>query len=107
LILFFHLFCWLGGEPTCEPKRDDLMVDKAAGTKTSYYSSGGALIASRRLRRCNAWPWLVVAFSAKQKKQLYHHQLSNVSTILKTFTFPVNLELFNFLTYIQYLFDQF
>jgi hypothetical protein len=29
-------------------KRDDLLVDKA-GTKTCYYSSGGALVASRRL----------------------------------------------------------
>jgi hypothetical protein len=29
-------------------KRDDLLVDKS-GTKTCYYSSGGALIASRRL----------------------------------------------------------
>ena len=44
---FFHLYGRLGGEPTGEPTRDDLMVDKA-GTKTSYYSSGGALIASRR-----------------------------------------------------------
>jgi hypothetical protein len=47
LIVFFHLYCWLGGEPTGEPTRDDLMVDKA-GTKMSYYSSGGALVASRR-----------------------------------------------------------
>jgi hypothetical protein len=29
-------------------KRDDLLVDKA-GTKTCCYSSGGALVASRRL----------------------------------------------------------
>jgi hypothetical protein len=29
-------------------KRDDLLVDKA-GTKTCYYSSGCALVASRRL----------------------------------------------------------
>jgi hypothetical protein len=29
-------------------KRDDLLVDKA-GIKTCYYSSGGALVASRRL----------------------------------------------------------
>jgi hypothetical protein len=29
-------------------KRNDLLVDKA-GTKTCYYSSGGALVASRRL----------------------------------------------------------
>jgi hypothetical protein len=29
-------------------KRDDLLVDKA-GTKTCYYSSGGALVASHRL----------------------------------------------------------
>jgi len=44
---FFHLYCRLGSEPKGEPTRDDLMVDKA-GTKTSYYLSGGALIASRR-----------------------------------------------------------
>jgi hypothetical protein len=47
LIVFFHLYCRLGGEPTGVPTRDDLMVDNA-GTKTSYYSSGGALVASRR-----------------------------------------------------------
>jgi len=47
-LFFFHLYCRLGGKPTGEPTRDDLMVDKA-GTKTSYYSSGGALVASRRL----------------------------------------------------------
>jgi hypothetical protein len=29
-------------------KRDDLLVDKA-GTKACYYTSGGALVASRRL----------------------------------------------------------
>jgi len=29
-------------------KRDDLLVDKA-GTKTCYYTSGGAFVASRRL----------------------------------------------------------
>jgi hypothetical protein len=51
-LFLFHLYCRLGGEPTSEPTRDDLMVEKA-GTKTSYYSSGGALVASRRpqLRR--------------------------------------------------------
>jgi len=46
-LFLFHLYCRLGGEPTGEPTRDDLIVDKA-GTKTSYYSSGGALVASRR-----------------------------------------------------------
>jgi hypothetical protein len=35
LIDFFPLYCRLGGEPTGEPTRNDLMVDKA-GTKTSY-----------------------------------------------------------------------
>ena len=56
-------------ELTCrwQRKRNDLLVDKA-GTKMCYYSSGGALVASRclplqRLR------WLVVAFYAKQKEQ--------------------------------------
>ncbi len=49
VIVFFHLQCRLGGEPTGEPTRNDLMVDKAGtGTKTSYYSSRGALVASRR-----------------------------------------------------------
>ena len=91
LIVFSHLYCWLGGEPTGEPTHDDLMVDKA-GTKTSsYYSSSSA-------RRCNTWQWLVVGFSAKQKHQLHHQQLTNVSTILQTFTFPVNLDLFNLST---------
>jgi hypothetical protein len=31
---------------------------------------------------------LVVVSSAKQKQQLHHQQLTNGSTILKTFTFP-------------------
>jgi hypothetical protein len=44
--------------------------------------------------RYNAWRWLVVVFSAKQKQQLHHQQLTNGSTILFTFTFPVNLDLF-------------
>jgi hypothetical protein len=35
------------GEPTGEPTRSDLMVGEA-GTRMSYYSSGGAPIASRR-----------------------------------------------------------
>jgi hypothetical protein len=47
LIVFFHLYCRLGGEPIDEPSHDDLMVDKA-GTKTSYYSSEGTLVASLR-----------------------------------------------------------
>jgi hypothetical protein len=42
-----HLYCPLGGEPTGEPTHDDLMVGKA-GTRTSYYSSGDALIANHR-----------------------------------------------------------
>ena len=43
-LVFFHLYCRLGGEPTGEPTHDDLMVDKS-GTKMTYYSSGGALVA--------------------------------------------------------------
>jgi hypothetical protein len=48
--------------------------------------------------RCNAWQWLVVASSAKQKQQRHHQQLTNGSTILKTFTFPDNLDLLNLST---------
>jgi hypothetical protein len=48
--------------------------------------------------RYNAWQWLVVAFSAKQKQQLHHQQLTNGSTILFMFTFPVNLDFFNLST---------
>jgi len=46
-------------------------------------------------RRFNTWPWLVVAFSAKQKQHHHQQQLTNDSTILKTFMFPVKLDLFN------------
>jgi len=71
------------------------MVDKdKAGTKTSYYIQVVALSLPAAARRCNAWRWLVVAFSAKQKQQLHHQQLTNGSTILFTFPFPVNLDLF-------------
>jgi len=63
-----------------------------ARLKLIYYSSSAVA------RRCNAWGWLVVVFSAKQEQQLYHQQLINGSTILKTFTFPVNLDLFNLST---------
>jgi hypothetical protein len=56
----------------------------------SYHSNGGALIASRC---CNAWQWLVAMSSAKQNQQLHHQQLTNGSTILKTFTFPEFLDL--------------
>jgi hypothetical protein len=38
---------------------------------------------------------MVVAYAAKQKQQLHHQQLTNSSTILKTFTSPVNLDLFS------------
>jgi hypothetical protein len=72
------------------------MVDKA-GTKTSYISSDGALVASSR-PPLQQWRWLVVAFSAKQKQQLHHQQLTHGSTILFTLTFPVNLDLFNLST---------
>jgi hypothetical protein len=37
---------------------------------------------------------LVVVSSAKQKQQLHHQQLTNGSTILKTFTFPELFDLF-------------
>jgi hypothetical protein len=43
---------------------------------------------------CNAWQWLVVASSAKQKQQWHHQQLTNSSTNLKMFMFPENLDLF-------------
>jgi len=69
------------------------MVDKA-GTKTSYYSSSGAIVTSRRppLQRL---AMVDVVFSAEQKQQLHHQQLTNGSTILKMFTFLVNLDLFH------------
>jgi len=64
-----------------------------------------ALSSPAAARRCNAWRWLVVAFfakqkqklhhPAKQKQKLHHQQLTNGSTILFTFTFLVNLDLFN------------
>jgi hypothetical protein len=57
-----------------------------------------ALSSPDATRHCNAWQWLVVAFSAKQKQQLHHHQQPNGSTIFKVFTFPVNLDLFNLST---------
>jgi hypothetical protein len=47
---------------------------------------------------CGAWQWLVVVFSAKQKQQLHHQQLTNSSTTLKTSTFPEFLDLFNLST---------
>jgi hypothetical protein len=47
---------------------------------------------------CGAWQWLVVVFSAKQKQQLHYQQLTNGSTILKTFTVPEFLDLFNLST---------
>jgi hypothetical protein len=78
----------LGGEPT----RDDLLVDKA-GTKTPTIQAV-ALSSPATAHRYNAFRWLVVAFSAKQKQQLHHQQLTQGSTILFTFTFPVNLDLF-------------
>jgi hypothetical protein len=68
------------------------MVAKA-GTRMSYHSGNDALIASAT-RHCDAWQWLVVAFSAKQKQQLHHQQLFNGSTILKMFTCPDILDLF-------------
>jgi hypothetical protein len=54
-----------------------------------------ALLLPAATRHCNTWQWLVVASSAKQKQQCYHQQLTNGSTILKTFTFPDNLDLFD------------
>ncbi len=46
----------------------------------------------------DTWRWLVVASSAKKKQQRHHQQLTNGSIILKMFTFPVNLDLFNLST---------
>jgi hypothetical protein len=57
-----------------------------------------ALPSPAAARRCGAWQWLVVVSSAKQKQQLYYQQLTNGSTILKTFTFPEFLDLFNLFT---------
>jgi hypothetical protein len=61
LIVFFLPLLLAGGEPTGEPACDDLMVDKA-GTKTSYYSSGDALVASRcpPLQRLAMVGWCVL-----------------------------------------------
>jgi hypothetical protein len=62
-----------------------------------------ALLSPAAARRCNAWQWLIVAFSAKQKQQLDHQQLTNGSTILKMFTtFPFNLNLFNLSTVLSF-----
>jgi hypothetical protein len=83
-LLFFHLYCWLGSEPTGEPTRNNLMVGKA-GTRTFCYSSGGALLVSRPPPHCNTWQWLVVASSAKQKQQRHQQQLINGSTILNIY----------------------
>jgi hypothetical protein len=49
-------------------------------------------------RHCCARQWSVSASSAQQRQQQHHQQLTNGSTILKTFTFPENLDLFK-LTY--------
>jgi hypothetical protein len=95
-LFFFHLYCRLGGEPTGEPTRNDLMVDKAGTRRPTIQVV--ALSSPAAARHCNAWRWLVVAFSAKQKQQLHHQQLTNGSTILFTFTFLVNLDLFNLST---------
>ncbi len=57
-----------------------------------------ALPSPATTRCCSALWWLVVVSSAKQKQQLHHQQLTNGSTILKTFTFPEFLDLF-LLTY--------
>jgi hypothetical protein len=52
---------------------------------------------------CGAWQWLVVVSSAKQKQQLDHQQLTNSSTILKTFTFPEFLDLFKLIYSIYWI----
>ncbi len=49
-------------------------------------------------RSCDAWQWLVVASSAKQKQQCHQQQRTSSSTILKTFTCPDNLNYFNLST---------
>ena len=66
--------------------------------KVSLFLRSTYILSPAAARRCNTWRWLVVGFSAKQKQQLHHQQLTNGSTILKTFTFPVNLDLFNLST---------
>jgi hypothetical protein len=53
-------------------------------------------------RRCGTWQWLVVKSSAKQNQQLHHQQLTNGSTILKTFMFPEFLDLFKLLSTVWY-----
>jgi hypothetical protein len=97
---FFNLNCRLGGEPTGEPTRDDLMADKAGQRRPTIQAV--TLSSPAAARHCNAWRWLVVAFSAKQKLQLHHQQLTNGSTILKTKSTWTYLT-----TYLQYLLDQF
>jgi hypothetical protein len=54
-------------------------------------------------RRCGAWQQLVVVSSAKQKQQLHHQQLTNGSTILKGFTFPEFLDLFELIYSIYWI----
>jgi hypothetical protein len=67
-----------------EPTRGNLMAGEAR-TRTSYHSSGVALIASRHPPlHCMA---LVAASSDKQKQQHHHQQLTNGSTFLKIFTY--------------------
>jgi hypothetical protein len=61
------------------------------------------LLSPAAARHCNAWQWLVVASSAKQKQQQHHQQLTNGSTILKTFMFSENLDLFKLIYSIFWL----
>jgi hypothetical protein len=57
-----------------------------------------ALPSPAAARRCGAWQWLVVVAFVKQKQQRHHQQLTNGSTILKTFMFSEFLDLFNLST---------
>jgi hypothetical protein len=54
-------------------------------------------------RRCGTWQWLVVVPYAKQKQQIHHQQLTNGSTILKTFMFPEFLDLFKLIYRIYWI----
>jgi hypothetical protein len=96
-LFLFHLFCQLGGKPTGEPTRDDLMQTRLGQRCPTIQAV--ALSSPAAACHCNALQWLVVAFSAKQKQQLHHQQLTNGSTILFTYTFSVNLDLFNLSIY--------
>jgi hypothetical protein len=98
-----HLYCWLSSEPTSAPTRDNSMVGEA-GTRTSYYSSGGAPITSHHppLQRlamvgcCDLCQTEAAAPPAAANQQQHH--LKNVF---------VSRQLGLMLTYPRFLLDQF